>query len=216
MEPTPETDGQLRLASVSELADLIRERSGSSGRFVVGLVGAPGSGKSTIAAELVERLVPRPPVIGMDGFHLANRVLADRGLIGRKGAPDTFDASGFVALLERVRVAVGDCWAPRFDRSIEDSINAAVEIRAADPIVLVEGNYLLLDDEPWRRVAPLLDLSVFIEIDQATRRRRLIGRHVEFGRTEAEAARFVEASDEPNALVVESSAGRADARLRLS
>ncbi len=216
MGSRPEVEGQLRLQSVSDLADLIRERSGASERFVVGLAGAPGSGKSTIAAELVERLVPRPPVVGMDGFHLANEALVDRGLISRKGAPDTFDAGGFIALLERLRAADGDCWAPRFDRSIEDSINAAVEIRASDPIVLVEGNYLLLDIEPWRRVASLIDLTVFVEIDQAVRRRRLIGRHVEFGRTEAEAERFVEISDEPNALVVEASVARADARLRLS
>ncbi|MEZ5375813.1 MAG: nucleoside/nucleotide kinase family protein [Acidimicrobiales bacterium] len=215
-EPNGSTGEQRRLHSVEQLAELVIAASAGRSRFVVGLVGPPGVGKSTVSGALTSLLDPAPPIVGMDGFHLANQVLVDRGLIDRKGAPDTFDADGFVAILERLRSADTTVWCPRFDRSIEDSIAAAVAVTPADRIVIVEGNYLLLTDAPWDRVADLLDLAVYLDLAHAARVGRLIARHIEFGKSETDARRFVEVSDEVNAAMVAASRSRAGATLTLS
>ncbi len=208
--------GPLHVDGVDALVDVIESRSAGVPRFVVGLVGPPGVGKSTVSAALRKQLQTAPPIVGLDAFHLANEVLLEHGAISRKGAPDTFDAHGFIALLERLRSTTETVWCPRFDRSIEDSIAAAVAVRPEDRLVIVEGNYLLLDTAPWHRAVELLDLIVYLDLDQATRLRRLIARHVEFGKSPAEAERFVATSDEANARLVAASRSRAGVIVTIS
>lgn len=184
-------------------------------RCLLGIAGAPGAGKSTLASELLELLEPDAVVVGMDGFHLANRVLAEQGLLERKGAPETFDAAGFRILLARLRANDDEAvYAPEFHREIEEPIAGAVAVPRAVPIVIVEGNYLLLDDGPWRGVRDLFDEVWYLDLDSRTRRDRLLRRHVAFGKSPANALSWVRDSDERNAVLVEATAGRADKVLR--
>lgn len=181
------------------------------GRVLIAIVGAPGAGKSTIAENLVDRLGPRGALVPMDGFHLSQRQLERLGRAERKGAPDTFDADGLAHLLARIRDSrVRDVYAPEFDREIEEPIAAGLVVPAGSDIVLVEGNYLLLDEGPWRAMRALFDEAWFIRIPDAERSARLVRRHEQFGRSNGAAKAWVEAVDEPNARLVESSAARAD------
>ena len=153
--------------------------------------------------------------VPLDGFHLAHQLLVENGLAERKGAPDTFDAAGYVALLRRLRdPAEGVVYAPRFDRDIEDSIANAIPVPPDVPLVITEGNYLLLRSGPWAQVAGLLDEVWYIELAEDTRLRRLIGRHMEFGRDSAEARDRATGSDQRNAVLIE--AGRDYASLVVS
>ncbi len=182
------------------------------GRVLLGLVGAPGAGKSTLAAALQQAFPEVSQVVPMDGFHLANVELARLGRQGRKGAPDTFDSAGYVALLKRLRTQVGDeiVYAPEFRREIEEPIANAIPVFARTRLVITEGNYLLLDAGPWRDVAALLDESWYVDVDDALRVDRLTKRHEQFGRTSAQAAAWVAGTDEPNARLIEASRGRTD------
>ncbi|MEM8902461.1 MAG: nucleoside/nucleotide kinase family protein [Actinomycetota bacterium] len=184
-------------------------RSNGGGRRIVGLTGPPGAGKSTVAAILAARMEDAR-IVPMDGFHLAQRVLDERGIADRKGAPHTFDAAGFVALLARLRTASEIVWAPRFDRELEEPVAGALEIDPGADLVIVEGNYLLLDDAPWHAVRGHLDLVVHLVVDPAVRVERLVARHVAHGRSAQAARRWVERSDEVNARIVESARHRAD------
>jgi pantothenate kinase len=184
---------------------------------VLGIAGPPAAGKSALAARLVDALGPDVArLLGMDAFHYAQVELARLGRSDRKGAPDTFDADGYVALLERLRVS-GDAvvYAPEFRREIEEPVAGAVPIPREVPLVVTEGNYLLVDDGPWARVRGLLDEAWYIHPgDDAARVVRLIDRHVAFGRS-AEAARaWVMRSDERNAELIARTAGRADLVVR--
>ncbi|MFZ4893556.1 nucleoside/nucleotide kinase family protein [Plantibacter sp. Mn2098] len=208
--------------TLAELVDrverLAAERPG--GRVIVGIVGAPGSGKSTLAELLVATLRDRTGVddavalVPMDGFHLAQVQLDALGRSDRKGAPDTFDAAGFTALLRRIRdgglPGRPDVYAPRFERSIEEPIAGSVRIGADARIVIVEGNYLLLDRDGWSDAAALLDEAWFLRVPQEVRIGRLVARHRLFGRSEADAQAWAAEVDEPNARLIEASAGRAD------
>ncbi|KHL12108.1 UNVERIFIED_CONTAM: fructose transporter [Mumia flava] len=196
-------------------------------RAVLGIAGAPGSGKSTLAAGLVAALAAEPPEgsdatwvrqVPMDGFHLADVELDRLGLRGRKGAPETFDVAGYVALLERLH-ADGSAgaghgsavvYAPAFDRVIEQPVAGAIPIGAATRLVVTEGNYLLLDAPGWRDVRALLDEVWFCSGDEDVRRERLVARHVEFGKSPDAARAWVERSDEANARVVARTRGSAD------
>jgi len=183
------------------------------GRRILGLVGPPGAGKSTVAQQLVEALGGAAVLLPMDGFHLANVELARLGRAGRKGAPDTFDAAGYVALLQRVRAQrEGIVYAPEFRREIEEPIASAIPIAAEVPLVVTEGNYLLLDQHGWGGVRPLLDEAWFVEVDEAVRRRRLVERHMRFGRSEADARAWEAGTDQPNAVLIAGTAARADWR----
>ncbi len=189
----------------SELADWIRSRSVGVDRYLFGLAGAPGSGKSTLARDLGTEL--DAAVVPMDGFHLPNAVLDQRGLRAEKGAPRTFDADAFVAAVRRLRAGptgadAGDVRLPDFDRIVDEPRADRIVVAATAQIVVVEGNYLLLDEPPWVELRDLFDAIGHIEIDDATRVERLIRRHVEFGKTPHAAAEFVDASDEPNAHLV--------------
>ncbi|MEY4754764.1 MAG: hypothetical protein RJA44_2439 [Pseudomonadota bacterium] len=188
----------------------------AGGRRLLGLIGPPGAGKSTLAAALhaaCEAIEPGcSQIVPMDGYHLANVELARLGRAGRKGAPDTFDAAGYAALLGRLRQQAPDeiVYAPEFRREIEEPIAGAIAVLPQTRLVITEGNYLLLPDAPWSGVPALLDQSWYVEIDQTLRTERLVRRHEHYGRS-AEAARaWVAGTDEPNARLIAAGRDRAD------
>ena len=179
---------------------------------MLGIAGAPGAGKSTLAEALVESVgVERGPDwvahVPMDGFHLADAQLDRLGARGRKGAPDTFDALGYAALLDRL-VREPDAWvyAPGFDRTIEQPVAAAMVVPPPARLVVTEGNYLLLPGEAWGRARRAIDEVWFVVGDEDLRRSRLVDRHVTFGKDPEEAAAWVERTDDANAAVVAASA----------
>ncbi len=183
------------------------------GPALLGIAGAPGAGKSTLADRVVAA-VPGAVLVGMDGFHLAHATLEALGRVERKGAPDTFDAAGYVALLRRIRglgPGADVVWAPRFHREIEDAVAGAVAVTTEATLVVTEGNYLLLADPPWDQVAGLLDECWYLDVDDDVRRTRLQARHERFGRTPAQARERTWGSDERNASVVAASRDRASA-----
>jgi pantothenate kinase len=182
---------------------------------LVGISGAPGAGKSTFAAALAATYAG--VVVPMDGFHLADVELARRGLLDRKGAPETFDAEGYAALLARIRARPAQVvLAPQFDRSIEQPVAGAVAVRPEDDPVVTEGNYLLLDEPRWREVRDQLDEVWHVRVDESVRLERLVARHVQFGKTADEARAWVARVDQPNAVLVEAAAERADRVLDLT
>ncbi|MBK1615564.1 nucleoside/nucleotide kinase family protein [Rubrivivax gelatinosus] len=180
-------------------------------RRLLGIAGPPGAGKSTLAAALSAALAPAAVVVPMDGFHLANSALEQLGRRGRKGAPDTFDAAGYRALLQRLHEGAGTVWAPEFRREIGEPVAGAIAVPAEVPLVITEGNYLLLEDGAWGGVAALLDECWYVEVDDALRRERLAARHRRFGRSAEAAAAWVQGTDEPNARLVAAARDRADA-----
>lgn len=188
------------------------------GRRLLGLVGPPGAGKSTLAQALLEAFPGVAQVVPMDGYHLANVELARLGRAGRKGAPDTFDAAGYVAMLQRLREPhEGEIvYAPEFRREIEEPVAGAIAVQPETRLVITEGNYLLLDDGPWAGVAALLDDCWYVEIAPALRTQRLVARHRQFGRSAEQAADWVTHTDEPNARRIEATRERARAVFRWS
>lgn len=185
-------------------------------RVLVGIAGAPGSGKSTIAELVGERLGAEGVVVPMDGFHLTNDELVRLDRRQRKGAPDTFDVAGYVNLLRRLHAEPADTvYAPRFDRDHEMSIAGEIAVRPEHRIVVTEGNYLLLDSPGWREVRPLLDEAWFVEVDEQLRLERLIRRHVVHGKDEEAAVRWATVSDQANADVVNATRRFADVIVRL-
>jgi pantothenate kinase len=182
------------------------------GRTLLGIVAPPGAGKSTLARALAEASPGRSVVVPMDGFHLANAQLRRLGRADRKGAPDTFDADGYVALLRRLRARRSDevVYAPEFRREVEEPIAGAIAVDAQAPLVITEGNYLLLDRPPWDGVRPLLDEVWYVDVDEAVRARRLVERHVAHGRSPEAAQAWVASTDEPNARLIAQTRGRAD------
>ncbi len=180
-------------------------------RRVIGIVGAPGSGKSTLAARFAAERPDNHVVVPMDGFHLAQGQLDRLGLSHRKGAPDTFDVGGYVALLERIRQpSGGTVYAPLFDRHLEEPIANALAIEQHHTTVITEGNYLLHTEGGWQRVRPLLDECWYVECDEQTRIARLVTRHIEHGRTAAQAEAWVADVDEPNAQLIRTTKPHAD------
>lgn len=182
---------------------------------VLGIAGPPGAGKSTLAVAIVETLGADAVYLPMDGFHLAQAELVRLERADRKGAPDTFDGEGFVALLRRLR-EVGDevVYAPVFERAIEEPIAGAIPIAPDVPLVVTEGNYLLLDTPPWSGVRALLDAAWYMDLDPGVRVARLIERHVRFGRGPQDARAWVLRSDEANARLVAATVHRADLVVR--
>lgn len=185
-------------------------------RRLLGLVAAPGAGKSTLAQGLVQALEGLAQVVPMDGFHLAQSELQRLQRADRKGAPDTFDSAGYVALLRRLRQpqAGETVYAPAFRREIEEPVAGAIAVPAAVPLVITEGNYLLLDAPHWRDVAALLDEVWYLDVDDGLRRDRLLCRHVAHGRSPEAAQQWVEHTDEPNARLIEATRVRATWQLR--
>ena len=185
-------------------------------RTILGIAGSPGSGKTTLAERLVRKLNgtgdPWVAQVPMDGFHLADVELERLGLRDRKGAPDTFDAAGYAALLRRLREWEDDevVYAPGFERVLEQPVAGAVPVPPTARLVVTEGNYLLLEDGAWPRVRRQLDEVWFCELDEEERLRRLIARHEEFGKAHEEAVAWVLRSDQPNAELVAATRDRAD------
>ena len=207
------------LGSVREVAEVVAAASTPDHRLIAGIVGAPGAGKSTIAAQVVELLSPDAVLLPMDGFHLPQATLVELGRRDRMGAPDTFDVDGFREILKSLRshsqnsgVALS---APGFDRETEEPIPDAIALSPEFCTVIVEGNYLLLDSDGWAGIAGMFDLTFFVEVDHETRIERLVARHERFGKSPADARAWALGPDENNARLIEATASRADYRIRL-
>ncbi|MFT4151776.1 MAG: nucleoside triphosphate hydrolase [Paracoccaceae bacterium] len=185
----------------AELADEIRQRAAGQGRFITALAGPPGAGKSTLAAQVVVELGPGARLVPMDGFHYDNAVLDARGDRARKGAPHTFDVGGLISLMARLRTG-GEVAIPVFDRVADLARAAADVVTDEDRLLVVEGNYLLLDAAPWNRLMPFFDLTVMISVPEAELERRLIRRWLDHGRTEVAARAWVASNDMPNVRTV--------------
>jgi len=200
---------------VTEVETLIaraREFGRRERRTILGIAGPPGGGKSTLAQAVVAAVGSGAVRVPMDGFHLAQAELVRLGRRERMGAPDTFDALGYIALLRRLRERTEDVvYAPEFRREIEEPIAGAIAVPPEVPLVVTEGNYLLL----WDEVRALLDEAWYVEMEEATRLEWLIARHVEFGKTPEEAEAWVMRSDQRNADVVAGTRDRADLVVRL-
>ena len=182
----------------------------AGGRRLLGIAGAPGAGKSTLAAQ-VARAFPEVVVVPMDGFHLAQTELERLGRADRKGAPDTFDAAGYVALLRRLREPAGETvYAPEYRRDLRNGVAGAIAVPPGTALVVTEGNYLLVDDAGFGPVRALLDEAWFVAPDDDTRRERLVARHVAFGKAPDAAHAWTHGPDERNAVLVAASADRAD------
>jgi pantothenate kinase len=188
------------------------------GRSLLGITGAPGAGKSTYAEWLVDALNDAgrlAVLVPMDGFHLAHAALEALGLTEVKGAPQTFDAVGYVELLRRIREP-GDetIWAPRFDRGLEDAIAGSLPIEPTAELVVTEGNYLLLPRGQWRLVRLQLDACWYIDLEEGERQAQLKARHESYGRSPEAAAQRTLGSDEANARLVAATRSEADAILQ--
>jgi pantothenate kinase len=197
---------------VTLAADAAALQRSTGRRILLGITGPPGAGKSTIAGRLVAELTDagvRAVLVPMDGFHLPQATLVRLGRRDRMGAPDTFDADAFVALLTRLRSAA-PASAPAFDRVTEEAVPDAIEIPADTEIVVTEGNYLLADSAGWERVAPLLDAVWYVDLDDETRLERLVARHVAFGKSPDAATAWANGPDAENAGFISRTRDRAD------
>jgi pantothenate kinase len=196
-------------AELAARARALADRTG--GRVIVGIAGAPGAGKSTIAAAVADELGPAAVAVPMDGFHYPTAVLRELGRASRKGAPDTFDVDGYVALLERLRREHDrTVHAPGFDRVLDEPVPGQLAVPAAARIVITEGNYLLLPSPGWDRVRRLLDEVWYVRVEESVRLERLIERHRRFGKDEAAARAWATGPDEANARLIEAAQGAAD------
>lgn len=205
--------------AVEAARTLLDEALRSGGRRLLGIAGAPGAGKSTLT-ELLAKALPTGScaVVPMDGFHLADAALERLGRSARKGAPDTFDAAGYTALLQRLRTAMpqdAPVWAPMFERDLEQPLAGAIEVPGDVPLVLTEGNYLLHDGDGFAAVHRMLDACWFVEVPEALRHERLVARHERFGKSPEAARAWALGPDEANVRLVTGTRGRADAVVRL-
>lgn len=212
--------GEALVARVHALLARVRAERGPGARAVLGVVGAPGAGKSTLVEALLRRLLAGPPAgagpgwvahLPLDGYHLADAQLDRLGRRARKGVPDTFDPHGYAATLRRCRdQREHTVFVPGFERELEQPLAAALAVLPEAELVLTEGNYLLLPDDGWSDLAGLLDEVWYAEVPDAVRRERLVARHVRFGKTPEAAAAWVEEVDEPNARRIAATRDRAD------
>jgi pantothenate kinase len=191
-------------------ADLVAraaELAAGPSRKILGITGPPAAGKSTLAELLVAELGPhRAALAPMDGFHIGDALLVETGKRGRKGAPDTFDQAGYAAALGRLRQADDLVYLPRFERDREDSTAAAIAVPPEVPLIVTEGNYLLV----WPEVRAQLDLSWYLDVPTAERQERLIRRRIDLGAGEAQARHWATGSDETNARIIGASRELAD------
>jgi pantothenate kinase len=191
------------------MAEVIRAMPDGPHQRLVGITGPPGADKSTIAEELARRL-DAAALLPMDGFHLPQARLVELGRRERMGAPDTFDVEALLGVLRDLHVSGGPVFAPGFDRGIEEPVPDAITIQPEVRTVVIEGNYLLLGTGGWERVAELIDVSVYVVLDEAVRRERLIARHVRYGKSPEAARAWALGPDEANARVIRATRARAD------
>lgn len=195
---------------LDELLTRAQALADSGRRTVLGIAGAPASGKTTMAWRVADFLGTRAAVVGMDGFHLAQSELHRLDRTDRKGAPETFDAHGYVQLIRRLSEGREPVYAPEFRREIEEPIAGAVLVPESVQVVVTEGNYLLLDTEPWSELRSLLDEVWYLAPDEDARLERLVTRHRKFGRSLVEAKQRALGSDQRNADLIAPTAARAD------
>jgi pantothenate kinase len=202
--------------SQEEAKALVVQYSNGSSRTIIGIIGKPGGGKSTLSKYLLKGMDPTlVSVVPMDGFHLSNKVLKELGRSDRKGAPDTFDVQGFKALIQRIKLdSVEPIYYPVFDRSMEESIAAQGVVYPSTRVVIVEGNYLMHDRDGWQEISPLLDQSWYAFLDEDLRISRLISRHIAFGKDPESAKVWAKGSDQVNAELIELGVGRCDFLIR--
>jgi pantothenate kinase len=212
----PDRGVQRLSCTLDELVERARALVVSGDRRVLGITGAPGAGKSSAANAIANVLGGLTAQVGMDAFHLANEVLATHGTRDRKGAPDTFDPWGYANLLQRLNTRREPIvYAPVFDRRLEESIGSAVPVGREVPLIITEGNYLLLDAEGWRESRDQIDEVWYLDVDDAERQRRLVQRHQAFGKTPKDAEVWALGSDQRNAEIVEATRTRADLIIEL-
>lgn len=202
--------------SNEEAKAIVVERAAVLTRTIIGIVGKPGGGKSTLSKYLLKEMDPTlVSVVPMDGFHLSNKVLKELGRSDRKGAQDTFDVKGFTTLIERIKLDSADpIYYPIFDRSIEESIAAQGVVYPSTRVVIVEGNYLMHDKDGWQEISSLLDQSWYAFLDEDLRISRLISRHIAFGKDPESAKAWAKGSDQVNAELIETGVGRCDFLIR--
>lgn len=195
------------------LVERVRALAAAAGqrRVIVGIAGSPGAGKTTLAVRLAEELGPDAVHLPMDGFHLANATLDALGRHDRKGAIDTFDGWGFLALLRRIHAEQDHVvYAPSFRREVDEPVAGEIAIDPHHRVVITEGNYLLVDEEPWSLVRDELDEAWFCQTPGGERQRRLVDRHTRHGRTVEAATAWATDVDGKNAVVIDATRGRAD------
>jgi hypothetical protein len=202
--------------SNEEAKAIVVECASASKRTIIGIIGKPGGGKSTLSKYLLKGMDPKlVSVVPMDGFHLSNKVLKELGRSDRKGAQDTFDVQGFTTLIERIKMDSADpIYYPIFDRSIEESIAAQGVVYPSTRVVIVEGNYLMHDKDGWQEISPLLDQSWYAFLDEDIRISRLISRHIAFGKDPESAKAWAKGSDQVNAELIEIGVERCDFLIR--
>ncbi|MDG4804834.1 nucleoside/nucleotide kinase family protein [Micromonospora sp. WMMD980] len=206
-----------QVLALDELVARARALAEDGPRQLLGIAGAPGVGKSTLAQRVVAEVGPTARLVPMDGFHLASSALARLGRTARKGAPDTFDVNGFVATLRRLRrLEPTSVWAPEFRRDLEEPVAGAIEVPPEVRLVVTEGNYLLLRADPWEEVRSLLHRAWFLDLDAELRVRRLTARHEAYGKSPEQARAWALGSDEENARLVVGTAPHADLVVRLA
>ena len=192
-----------------DLVDHIIRRSDSSQRFIIAIAGPPGSGKSTLSEQLVEMLKIQSiqsHIISLDGFHLENSILKRLGLLDRKGSPSTFDVPAFIQVMHRLAAYESDVAIPKFDRKKDISIERASIVSTKDRILIVEGNYLLLNNKQWAELQDIWDETVFINPGMGVLKKRLIDRWLFYGMDNESAQNRAFRNDIPNAKnVIENS-----------
>jgi pantothenate kinase len=196
------------LASALEIITAL-PRAGED-RVMIGIAAPPGAGKSTLAEAIVEAVRYSAVCVPMDGFHLSNMELDRLGLADRKGAPETFDAAGFVHLLSRIAAGEELVYAPAYSRVLHESVGGVIPVFATTRLVVVEGNYLLLPREPWVRVRSLLHRVVYVDVPDEVRVAGLLRRQRSRGLDEEQARDWVQRSDEANTRLVKATRGFAD------